>query len=185
MLLIVQLVQITRGLTTYEAMSQHKHGHDGPPAGGEALTTFLTTGTTSLDAAGLTSAGRGPDPAAQPAAGASTQRRQQGCLKQWQHMLGIDTFLATAMHGSSAGGHSHSHNRRQSNPFSRGWIQNFKDFFCDSSPVFGNRAHGEAFLGGETVDYTQMYDVPLGGVGTRRRGGMEYAAVAPGDEDVV
>lgn len=94
-------------------------------------------------------------------------------------MFGVDTFLATA---STTGEGSR---RAKKNPFSRGWIQNFRDFFCDPVPVFGSRANGEALLGGYRVDYTSMYEVPTGaGLSRRRAGGMEYAAVAGGEEDV-
>lgn len=94
-------------------------------------------------------------------------------------MFGVDTFLATA---STTGEQSRT---ARKNPFSRGWIQNFRDFFCDPVPVFGSRSHGEALLGGQRVDYTTLYEVPtsFGGI-RRRREGMEYAAVAGGEEDV-
>lgn len=180
MLLIVQLVQITRGLTTYEAMTAHQHaGHShGIQAGSEALQTFVTTGTSSIEEAQLGAGGRGPDPAVTPV----SKRKPDGCLKPWLRMFGVDTFLATATTTTGEG------SRRASvkNPFSRGWIQNFKDFFCDPVPVFGSRNHGEALLGGLRVDYTSMYEVPTGvGLSRRRAGGMEYAAVAAGeDEDV-
>lgn len=94
-------------------------------------------------------------------------------------MFGVDTFLATA---STTG---EGRRRARKNPFSRGWIQNFRDFFCDPVPVFGSRAHGEALLGGKRVYYTSMYEMPTNvGLSRRRAGGMEYAAVADREEDV-
>jgi len=173
MLLIVQLVQITRGLTTYEAMSSHSHAGHNHSGAGEALSTFVSTGTTSIEAAQLGAGGRGPDPAVQ-----KPPHKPEGACKPWLRMFGVDTFLATAMHGSNA---AEVRARDKSNPFSRGWIQNFKDFFCDAAPIFGTRPHGEALLGGEKVDYTSMYELPVGM--TRRRGGMEYTAVAGGEGD--
>jgi hypothetical protein len=176
MLLIVQLVQITRGLTTYEAMQHHKHGHS-HESGGEQLSTFLTTGTTSLETAQLTSGNRGPDPAVQH----PKPHRRIGYWAQFQTMLGIDTFIATALRRGPPESRAA---RARSNPFSRGWIQNCKDFWCDPAPIFGSRAHGEARLGGERIDYTTVYDVPTS-VGIRRRaGGMEYVGVAGDDEEV-
>lgn len=177
MLLIVQLVQITRGLTTYEAMTAHQHAGQshGIQAGSEALQNFVATGTASLEQSQLGAGGRGPDPAATPIA----KRKPDGCLKPWLRMFGVDTFLATASTTGDGG------RRGRKNPFSRGWIQNFRDFFCDPVPVFGSRAHGEALLGGQRVDYTSMYEVPTsGGLSRRRAGGMEYTAVARGEEDV-
>lgn len=85
-------------------------------------------------------------------------------------MLGIDTFLATALR---SGPQATPRERAKKNPFSRGWIQNFKDFWCDSQPVFGSRVNGEALLGGEKVDYTTLYDLDeIQGLGRRRMGGM-------------
>ncbi|KIW05991.1 uncharacterized protein PV09_03175 [Verruconis gallopava] len=161
MLLIVQIVQITRGLTTYEAMSTHKH-----PSAAE---TFIATGSTSLEGGGITATGRGPD----PAAAARAHAHKKGCLSQWMTMFGVDVFLKTTQSDNSI---------EKRNPFSRGWVRNFKDFFCDETSVFKPRPSGEALLGGEKVDYTTMYDIPTAG-GIRRRGGMEYAAVATADED--
>lgn len=161
MLLVVQLVQITRGLTTYEAMSGHKH-HG-------AIDTFVHTGTTSTGDASLGPDGRGPDPVAAP-------KLRKGCLGNWMSMFGVDVFLRTTRSDAA---------EEKRNPFSRGWITNFKDFFCDSTSVFKSRPSGEALLGGEKVDYTSMYEVPLARGGVRRREGMEYAAVAEDDSDEV
>jgi palmitoyltransferase len=91
-------------------------------------------------------------------------------------MFGVDVFLKTARSGSE------QRTIEKRNPFSKGWITNFKDFFCDTTSVFKARPSGEALLGGEKVDYTSMFDVPTAG-GTRRRGGMEYSAVAQGDDE--
>jgi hypothetical protein len=178
MLLIVQLVQITRGLTTYEAMQHHRLGDHLNPA--ENLSTFMTTGATSLETAQLTSGNRGPDPAVQH----PRPHRKVGYWKQFQTMLGIDTFIATALRSGDAADRSQAA-KRKTNPFSRGWVQNFRDFWCDAQPVFGERRHGEAKLGGETVDYTKMFDLPLNqGLGRRRQGGMEYTAVGGDDGEV-
>jgi hypothetical protein len=165
MLLIVQLVQITRGLTTYEAMSSHKHHHTSP------LETFVATGSASIEGAQLGAEGRGPDPVHPP-------KPKKGCLGNWMSMFGVDVFLRTTRSDAA---------EEKRNPFSRGWVTNFKDFFCDASSVFKARPSGEALLGGEKVDYTSLYDVPLAsGRGVRRRQGMEYAAVSgTGDEEDV
>jgi len=93
-------------------------------------------------------------------------------------MFGVDAFLATARSSSDP---AQLQRENRTNPFSRGWVRNFQDFFCDSSSVFRGRPSGEALLGGDKVDYTSLFEVPFGG-GTRRRGGMEYAAVADGED---
>ncbi|KAF2395734.1 palmitoyltransferase akr1, partial [Trichodelitschia bisporula] len=161
MLLTVQLVQVTRGLTTYEAMTSHHL----PPANA-AFTSFITSGATSLDDAQLIPGARGPDPAAeQPPPGAAHAHAHPhrkggggGCWANFQRALGIDTFLATTLHGRR--GAAGAVAAPPKNPFSRGWIQNCNDFWCDPAPVFGLRTNGEAVLGGEKVDYTAMFDVP-------------------------
>jgi len=60
-------------------------------------------------------------------------------------------------------------------------VQNCKDFWCDPAPVFGRRETGAAVLGGEPVNYTEMYESPvvtevLKGR-TRERGGYERVPV--------
>ena len=155
MLLVVQIVQISRNQTTYENMKGHSHSHhqSGPPA---AVPATMLSGSTSL----------GPEGAGVASAGGATGRpRHDGFLAQWKKLLGLDAFVATASDASSAG------NRRRGNPFSRGIIVNCKDFWMDPAPYFGRRAGGEAFLGGEPVNYARMYDTPLR---TRRGAGFRY-----------
>jgi hypothetical protein len=190
MLLIVQLLQIARAMTTYEAMTVHKvggglshHGHShGPPAAAERLTSFLTTGAPDMAAGSIDPANRGPDPAA-----AHKPPQRLSCMSTWYRLLGIDTFMATAFrrgdgHGHShangeCDGHSHGASSISKNPFSRGFLQNCADFWYDDSPVFGSRENGFAKLGGAKVDYTALYDVPTGG-----RGSGGYLAVAADDD---
>jgi hypothetical protein len=184
MLLIVQLLQIARAMTTYEAMTVHKvgggldhHGHShgpGPPPASERLTSFLTTGAPDMAAGSIDAANRGPDPAA---AGAHRPPQRASCLQTWYRLLGIDTFMATAF--GKRDGHSHAAPAANRNPFSRGCFQNCADFWYDDSPVFGSRENGFAKLGGAKVDYTTMYDLPAGG-----RGSGGYVAVADEDDAV-
>jgi hypothetical protein len=175
MLLTVQLLQIARGLTTYEAMVGHKpHSH-----AGQAAMSFVTTGDTSMTSAQITSADRGPDPAAshdhsEPGhshAGHS-HAHGGGMLEAWKRLLGVDTFMAVAVHGRGAQQNRQQVNR---NPFSKGCMTNCKDFWADETPVFGSREAGVARLGGERVDYNRMYEVPAG---------MGYVAVNNADDEV-
>jgi hypothetical protein len=103
-------------------------------------------------------------------------------------MLGVDTFMATALFGSRA---KEVRQQNKRNPFSRGILQNCRDFWLDPAPVFGRRTNGEGVLGGERVDYTRMYEVPAFnkavGTSTRRVRGEDggtarYAAVATDEE---
>ncbi|KAI4205585.1 MAG: hypothetical protein LQ350_000364 [Teloschistes chrysophthalmus] len=199
MLFIVQSVQIARAITTYESMSSHlKHAS---PAS-QAITSALTAGTTSLDAASLTTSGAGPNPAiptsssTPPTSGppphnnqtpAQQHPRREGFFTQWKKLLGLDTFVAIAFGGTAAAA-SGRRQRRKNNVFSRGVVTNCRDFWCDPAPVFGRRGNGDAMLGGEVVNYTRMYESPgrmrMGMVG-RERGAYRRLGDGEGEgEDV-
>ncbi|KAH0566139.1 hypothetical protein GP486_000469 [Trichoglossum hirsutum] len=143
MLLLVQLVQISRAQTTYENMHSqrlHSRGH--------------------LESAGPVSRGMGPD-AAFPnrihgALGHHGHHHGEGWFSHWKKLLGLDTFVATAQDGLS----SRNRSRHDRNPFSRGVITNCKDFCCDPAPIFGKRDTGVAMLDGEVINYTRMYERP-------------------------
>lgn len=154
MLLVVQLVQISRGLTTYESMHRNSMHHGSRAS--EAITSALTSGTTTLDGAQLTGSGMGPDPALAPGLG-HNHAHKEGWFAQWKKLLGLDTFLATAKGGLDASG---GRSRRQQNPFSRGTVRNCKDFWLDPAPYFGARESGAAMLDGDVVNYTRMYEPP-------------------------
>ncbi len=79
----------------------------------------------------------------------------EGVFTQWKRLLGLDTFYATAQAGLSG-----KRVRHEGNPFSRGIITNCRDFWCDGAPIFTARGTGAAALGGEPVDYTQLYETP-------------------------
>lgn len=61
MLCAVQLVQISRNQTTYENMRGNSIDRSYPSS--QAFASAMTAGTTSLDAAGLSASGQGPNPA--------------------------------------------------------------------------------------------------------------------------
>ncbi|KAF2665673.1 palmitoyltransferas-like protein akr1 [Microthyrium microscopicum] len=158
MLLIVQLLQIARGLTTYEAMAP-KHASHSPM--GQSAMSFVTTGDPSLSSAQISATDRGPDPAVPPAnaTNAHNHAHHGGLLDTWKRLLGIDTFVAVALHGRGSPEASRQINR---NPFSKGCFTNCADFWQDDTPYFGSRESGQAKLGGERVDYSAMYDLPAG-----------------------
>lgn len=176
MLLFVQFVQISRALTTWENMRSAHHGGHGNKAS-EAITSALTTGTTTRAGAQIGNTGLGPDPAL-PKPHGHAHAHKAGCFAQWKKILGVDTFMETALQAGDKNGP-----RRPRNPFSNGCVGNCKDFFCDSQPVFGKRENGASLLGGQPVDYTAMYETPR--MSTRRRaGGGEagaYESVAADD----
>jgi len=149
MLLFVQLVQISRAVTTFENM-RGSHHHGGTAS--EAITSALATGNASLAGAQLGPEGRGPDPAVPPHHG---HHHNSGYFDQWKKLLGVDVFVETAL------GHEAKKSRRNKNPFSRGCIRNCKDFWCDPAPIFGNRENGAAMLDGQVVNYTKMYETPM------------------------
>jgi palmitoyltransferase ZDHHC13/17 len=141
MLLFVQSVQISRAVTTYEAMKGH-HGHGHGP--GEAVTAAVTAGSTSMEGAQLPHAANGP----------GHPKKSEGWFAQWKKLLGLDTFVATAQSTKSGGG------RPGGNPFSRGIVTNCRDFWCDPAPIFTSRETGAAMLGGDVVNYARMYETP-------------------------
>ena len=177
MLLFVQLVQISRAMTTWENMKGANQGHASRAS--VAITSALTTGSTSLAGAQVGAAGLGPDPALPPTHAPGHHHHKEGCFAQWKKILGVDTFVETALHGYEG---SKSRPRRNRNPFSRGCMGNCKDFWCDPAPVFGKRENGNAMLGGEVINYTRMYETPRMSMRTRGSGGT-YESVA-GDETV-
>ena len=138
MLFVVQLIQIARGITTYESM---RGLPDHASRASEVVTAALTTGSTSMDGA-------------QPSVHGHTHGRQEGCFGQWKKLLGLDTFLATAQ------GEIDRKSTRPRNSFSRGVLTNCRDFWCDPAPVFKARETGAAILDGEAVNYTRMYETP-------------------------
>jgi palmitoyltransferase len=164
MLLFVQFVQLSRGMTTYENMH----------------------GITELPSAVISSTGVPLDPdhpvhSAPPAACGhghhNHHHAHDGCMRNLSRLLGVDPFIET-VRGTGA---ATMVNQRRKNPFSRGCITNCRDFWCDPSPLFGARDSGAAMLGGEKVNYMDMYESPTAmSALARRRGG--YEAVA---EDIV
>lgn len=175
MLMFVQLVQISRAMTTWENMRGTDHMHASKAS--HAITSALTAGTTSMAGAQLGNAGLGPDPALPPThAPGHNHHHKQGCFATWKKILGVDTFVETALNKKDT-------SRRNRNPFSAGCLTNCKDFWCDPAPVFGKRENGSAMLGGQVVDYTAMYETPRLMNMTRRSGGAggQYESVAADD----
>lgn len=186
MLLCVQLLQIARNLTTYESMRGHLNSH----TAADAVTSFVTTGDTSQDVAG-SAAGAGPAGSAPTNGFGSGQdtgdapKRPQpkhSVWDQWKRLLGLDTFVAIALHGSNAD-QRRAQRQARGNPFSRGVITNCKDFWCDGAPVFGKREGGFAKLGGERVDYSRLYDASdIPKMRYARAGGERYERVGVEEE---
>ncbi|KAI1086213.1 ankyrin [Rostrohypoxylon terebratum] len=178
MLIFVQFVQVARAMTTYENM----YG--------------IQDGSASSLGSAFTSTGAPLDPnhpdATPPSAAADPlgtgrgghNHKHKSFLSQWGRILGVDTFIETATGRGAATG---KNKRKKQNPYSKGVVQNCRDFWCDPAPVFGRRETGDAVLGGERINYTEVYESPaamglgLSGAssGGRRRGGYESVA---GDE---
>lgn len=164
MLLFVQFIQISRAMTTYENMFG------------------VNTRSPASLASAFTSTGAPLNPGHAPALPAGAEvgphgpaghgHRHGGILKHWGRLLGVDTFIETARGRGAA-------RKKNRNPFSRGCLANCRDFWCDPAPVFGQRETGAAVLGGQAVNYTEMYESPSAMEAVRGRRG--YEAVA-GDE---
>ncbi|KAI0018985.1 hypothetical protein F4780DRAFT_748724 [Xylariomycetidae sp. FL0641] len=176
MLIFVQFIQVARAMTTYENMYGIQDG-----ATSSLMSAFTSTGA-PLDP-------NHPDAVAPPSAahdplGANKHgahgHKHKGFLQQWARLLGVDPFIETITGRGAASGPLKT--RKKGNPYSKGYVQNCRDFWCDPAPVFGRRETGDALIGGQRVNYTDIYESPaamrLGpAVGARsRRGGYETVA---------
>jgi palmitoyltransferase len=164
MLLFVQLVQVSRAMTTYENMFGIQD---------TALTTAFSSTGAALDP-------NHPSHAADASGGhdhgGHGHKHKGGRFQHWARLLGVDPFIETVRGRGAATGNK---KRRKQNPYSRGMVKNCGDFWCDPQPVFGRRENGAAVLGGEPINYTAMYESPraMEAIGRgRRRGGYEAVA---------
>lgn len=164
MLLLVQLAQVARALTTHEAMRGHRHV--GP------VTAALTTGSLETQP----SAGAAAAPISTP------QKRETGCWPTWKRLLGLDTIVAAARREGRH--HPSGSGSRPTNPYDVGVVRNCRDFWLDG-PLIGTsitrKPDATGVLAGEKVDYARLYSVPEG-VMRYRRGGYESVSTA---EDAV
>ncbi|KAI1410072.1 ankyrin [Hypoxylon sp. FL1857] len=173
MLIFVQFVQVARAMTTYENMYGIQDG-----SASSLGSAFTSTGA-PLDP-------NHPDAAAPPSAAddplgtgrGKHAHQHKGFLKQWGRLLGVDTFIETATGRGAATGKKM---RKKRNPYNKGFVQNCRDFWCDPAPIFGRRETGDAILGGEKINYTEIYESPAAmnmGLGSsgRRRDGYESVA---------
>jgi palmitoyltransferase ZDHHC13/17 len=172
MLLFVQFVQVSRAMTTYENMFGIQDA---------ALTSAFTSTGTPLDPQHPSLAPQEPAGGQDGHGHAHGHKHKGGWVKQWARLLGVDPFIETVRGRGAATGNK---KRRKGNPYSRGCVTNCRDFWCDPQPIFGQRETGAAVLGGDAVNYSEMYESPrqmeLGGGGGgargRRRGGYEAVA---------
>jgi len=175
MLLFVQFIQVTRGMTTYENM----FGIDAHHAA--ALNSAFTS--TGAPLAGTASHPAAPGAAVLPDSAHGRhghKHKHGGFLKQWGKLLGVDAFIETATGRGAATGAKNK--RRKTNPYSQGCLTNCRDFWLDPAPVFGKRETGAAVLAGRPVNWTEVYETPALMDGDpergRRRGRRGYEAVA-------
>ncbi|KAI5853662.1 hypothetical protein GGS23DRAFT_620318 [Durotheca rogersii] len=173
MLIFVQFVQIARAMTTYENMYGIQDG-----SASSLVSAFTSTGA-PLDPSHPSAVP--PSAAADPlgTGRGGHAHKHKSFLKQWGRLLGVDTFIETAAGRGAATGKKL---KKKKNPYNRGLVQNCRDFWCDPSPVFWRRETGDALLGGEKVNYTEIYESPtamglgLSGANGRRRDGYETVA---------
>ena len=149
MLVIVQSVQIAKGMTTYEAMHGHQQYESDVP---RAITAALTTGSVMTDEPRLAQ-GNISD------THNHSHARKKDFWTQWKKLLGLDTFMATARSGLKR-----SSPRRRQNPFSLGLARNCTDFWCDPAPIFGKRETGVSMLDGAPVNYASLFETPRNSV---------------------
>lgn len=171
LLLFAHFSQIARAVTTYEAIRSNTQA--GP------VLTAVATGTVSMEDANVAPPDSGLGAPGAPGHGHS-HKKKGGCLSSWSKLFGLDTFVTIAFNGyqgSKNGDGSARRGRRRPNPFYRGILRNCEDFWLDG-PIFARKESGSALVGGEKVDYTNLYDVPRGGMGYRRG----YEAVPAAEE---
>ncbi|KAK9474964.1 uncharacterized protein V1510DRAFT_231702 [Dipodascopsis tothii] len=164
---VVQLMQIARAMTTNEATNMHKHGFMGgaisPPAreSGEA--------GVSSSGASIAPSEIGPDKH-NHAHGNNGGGPARLCMR----LLGIDQFLMlmrdVRLFGGRGQGYSAAlQSERNVNPFNHGTVRNCMDFWADGGELIrmsdkpGTSGHGR--VGGRSVDYLRLWNVPYGGVG--------------------
>lgn len=164
MLLVAHFVQIARALTTYESMRANRDA--GP------LLTAVVTGTTSMEDANVAPEG------GKAHGHKHGHKKKTSCLSSWARLFGLDTFFTIAFNGYNSKNKDAADRRprKRPNPFYRGIVRNCEDFWLDG-PFFGNKTSGSALVGGESVDYINMYDVPKGG-----KGYAGYEAVPSAEE---
>lgn len=178
MLLFVQFVQVARAMTTYENMfgvNRATNSH---------LTSAFTSTGAPLDGS-LPPSGTSAQPDATPGQGHGHSHGGGGggFMKTMTKLLGVDAFVETATgRGAAAGGNNRR--RKGKNPYNKGCLTNCKDFWCDPAPMFAPRQNGTAMLGGQVVNYAEMYETPalmqITGRGRDQRGAYE----AVGGEEV-
>jgi palmitoyltransferase ZDHHC13/17 len=171
MLIFVQFIQVARAMTTYENMYGIQDGSSGGPG-----SAFTSTGA-PLDP-NHPDAGVPPSAADDPLGARKGHHghKHRSFLQQWSRILGVDTFIETATGRGAATGKKM---RKKQNPYSQGYVQNCRDFWCDPAPMFGRRDNGDAQFGGERINYTEVYESPAAmalGLSGRRRGGYEEVA---------
>ncbi len=179
MLMFVQFVQVSRAMTTYENM----YGVDHHLSAASALHSAFTSTGAPLDPV-RASAGRADGAGGQHGHDHAHGHSHGSFFKRWSKILGVDTFIETATGRGAATGKGP---KQRKNPYSRGCLVNCRDFWCDTAPIFGQRETGSALLGGQAINYTEMYESPgLMEATVQRRtrssgGGASYEAVPKED----
>ncbi|RYC54099.1 hypothetical protein CHU98_g12111 [Xylaria longipes] len=172
MLIFVQFIQVARAMTTYENMYGIQDG-----SAGALVSAFTSTGA-PLDPShpNFSPPSAADDPLGERKGHGHHGHKHRGFLQQWSRILGVDTFIETATGRGAATGNNM---RKKKNPYSKGYMQNCRDFWCDPSPMFGRRENGDAMFGGERINYTEVYESPTAmglGMTGQRRGGYEAVA---------
>ncbi|KAI0486675.1 hypothetical protein F4859DRAFT_502125 [Xylaria cf. heliscus] len=173
MLIFVQFIQVARAMTTYENMYGIQDGS------ASALVSAFTSTGAPLDPSHPNFGGppsAADDPLGEGKGHGHHGHKHRSFLQQWSRILGVDTFIETATGRGAATG---KNMRKKKNPYSKGYMQNCKDFWCDPSPMFGRRENGDAMFGGERINYTEVYESPAAmglGITGQRRGGYEAVA---------
>lgn len=139
LLVFVQLVQISRGVTSNEAINLQRFGS----YGGEEFSSLPQDHRVNHRLMLEKMATANPT-------------RERRCWSPLFRLIGLDLFLSTA---SSA---VHDGNRNSSNPANYGFFTNCSDFWAPNGDynIFKAPKGAIGSLGGQSVDYTKLWEYP-------------------------
>lgn len=148
-LTFVQLVQVSKGMTTNESSNLHKYGY----MGGDDFSSLPMDHSTAVNRA-----------KANYSNGSSALNRTKsysGCMRRVFRLFGIDQFIATAKDAANINfrGRYSSNN---SNPADLGVVRNCTDFWFPrgSYNLLRLLPDGSSSFAGNPIDYYRMWDFP-------------------------
>ncbi len=147
LLVFVQLIQIARGLTTFEATALHRFGDQ--MVFSSAPSEVLAANDSNHPSLNI------PD--------TLPPIHNSGCSGSITRLLGLDQFVATAKDVVQLSKQAQEGSRHRKRPGDYGVIKNCGDFWCPFgkiSDIIYEPSQGHNALGGQVVDYYKLYEYP-------------------------